>query len=193
MPSPLGVNLILNALTAVCSAVFLGISAYIEHTIGYHSATFTYDAFVGAFTIVALLALVILRLAKPATLTLIVEAGVAGLLWIFWLALAKSIFKSTCRDIKAQLAFTWIGFVFITATVVYLIYLGTKRANSVSLPIRPRADIRCGDRRSEHTTTTLTALPIPSRTLSAALEALWRASSRRPGTKGTPDKARRRD
>ncbi|WVW84442.1 hypothetical protein I302_106476 [Kwoniella bestiolae CBS 10118] len=171
MPSPLKINLASNGLLVVCGLVVLGISAYVEHTtrkINYSSSTYTYDAFVGIFTFVALFGLVVLRAAKSKYASVGVETGISGLLWIFWLAgaadttkytsadraicrhiddlfdlpefetadpdaiaLAKKVFKSTCRDLKAQLAFLWIGFVILTVTTVYLVYLGMKRGNSM--------------------------------------------------------------
>ncbi|WWC88888.1 uncharacterized protein L201_003803 [Kwoniella dendrophila CBS 6074] len=171
MPSPLNLNLISNGIVAICSIVVLGISAYVEHTtrkIGYHSATYSYDAFVGAFTLVALIVIIALRFGKPSLTTLINEVGLSFLLWILWLAagisttrytsadraickhiddlfdlpefeqadpqaiaIAKKIFKSTCRDVKAQLAFVWIGFLVLTLTTVYLVSLAIKRGNSM--------------------------------------------------------------
>ncbi|WVQ65992.1 uncharacterized protein L199_004170 [Kwoniella botswanensis] len=171
MPSPLNLNLISNAIVAICGVVVLGISAYVEHTtrkIGYTSSTYTYDAFVGAFTLIAILALIAVRYGKPSFASIVNEVTLSGLLWIFWLAaaastthytsadraickhiddlfdlpefedapadaiaLAKKVFKSTCRDLKAQLAFLWIGFVLLTLTTVYLVYLGMKRGNSM--------------------------------------------------------------
>ncbi|OCF32803.1 hypothetical protein I316_05439 [Kwoniella heveanensis BCC8398] len=171
MPSPHGLILVGDAVLTVCSAVVLGISAYVEHTtrkIGYHSSTYTYDAFVGAFTILVVLGFIVARLAKPGLATVLNETAVAGLTWIFWLAaaistthtsrddravcrhlddlfdlpefenvdkdalaLAKKIFKSTCRDLNAQLAFIWIGFIVVTFILGYLIYLGTKRSNTM--------------------------------------------------------------
>lgn len=48
------------------------------------------------------------------------------------LALVRKVLKSTCRDVHAQLAFVWIGFVVLTLTTIYLVTLGAKRTNSVS-------------------------------------------------------------
>ncbi|WRT67586.1 uncharacterized protein IL334_004558 [Kwoniella shivajii] len=171
MPRPLINVLISNAVLAICSCVVLGIAAYVEHTtrkIGYKSSTYTFDAFVGAYTLVVLFAIIILRLVKPAWIPLFNEVILSFILWSFWLAaaasttyhtkddrqvckhiddlfdlpefenadqdaiaLAKKIFKSTCRDVKAQLAFVWIGFVILTITSGYLAYLITRRGISM--------------------------------------------------------------
>jgi hypothetical protein len=48
------------------------------------------------------------------------------------LALVRKVLKSTCRDVHAQLAFIWIGFVVLTLTTIYLVVLGAKRNNTVS-------------------------------------------------------------
>ncbi|WWC70520.1 uncharacterized protein I206_104471 [Kwoniella pini CBS 10737] len=171
MLSPLKLTLISNAVVGICGVVILGISAYVEHTtgkIGYHSSVYTYDAFVGAFTLVALVVIIALRYGKPSLATLLNEVVLSALLWIFYLAagastthytrddrqvckhiddlfdlpefenadqdaiaMLKKIFKSTCRDVKAQLAFIWIGFVALTITTIYLATLGMKERNSL--------------------------------------------------------------
>jgi hypothetical protein len=54
-------------------------------TIGLHSSTYIYDAFVGAFTLVLILALILIRVVKPSIALLKLEVGSSALLWIFWL------------------------------------------------------------------------------------------------------------
>jgi hypothetical protein len=54
-------------------------------TIGLHSSTYIYDAFVGAFTLVLILALVLVRVMKPYIALLKFEVGSSALLWVFWL------------------------------------------------------------------------------------------------------------
>jgi hypothetical protein len=49
------------------------------------------------------------------------------------LAIFRKILKSVCRDVHAQLAFIWIGFVVLTLATIYLIVLGAKKGNTVSL------------------------------------------------------------
>lgn len=62
------------------------------------------------------------------------------------LALVRKVLKSTCRDVHAQLAFIWIGFVVLTLTTIYLVTLGAKRTNSVS----PALEVIGEERRGPH-------------------------------------------
>ncbi|KAK8847648.1 hypothetical protein IAR55_005507 [Kwoniella newhampshirensis] len=173
MPTPHILRLIGSAILVLCAVVVLGISAHVEHNtraVGYKSSTFTYDAFVGAFTIVLELALLVARLVKPAVATLIVEAGLAGLTWIFWLAsgiattkyteegrsicknlddlldvpelsdvppdalaMIKKVFKSACRDLHADLAFIWIGFIVATMIVGFTVVLGMRQPHGTKM------------------------------------------------------------
>lgn len=60
--------------------------------LGFSTKTYTYDAFVGAFTLVVEVVMVVLRLAKrdSAVVSIAAELGVAGLLCIFWLSECNS-------------------------------------------------------------------------------------------------------
>lgn len=106
MVAPLTLRTVCSVLFIICGAVVLGISIHIEHAvsagyfarraltddlpsqtrvIGYKSSTFTFDAFVGAFTlfveILGLIARWVPALSRFVPLP--VEGGIALLLWIF--------------------------------------------------------------------------------------------------------------
>ncbi|WWD21735.1 hypothetical protein CI109_106222 [Kwoniella shandongensis] len=101
MPSPHIVRLAASAVLILSAVVVLGLSAHVEHntrSVGLSSSTFTYDAFVGAFTILVELALLVVRLTVPTVATLLVEVGLAGLVWIFWLASGVATTKYTSED-----------------------------------------------------------------------------------------------
>ena len=67
------------------------------------TSTFTYDAFVGAFTIVAELVFVGLRILSPnsVVVSLGAETALGGLLWVFWLAAAVATTHYTSDDRSA--------------------------------------------------------------------------------------------
>ncbi|KAK4689042.1 hypothetical protein P7C73_g1069, partial [Tremellales sp. Uapishka_1] len=90
-PSPLIIRQVGGAILIICSVVVLAISIHVENSsraLGFKTSTFTYDAFVGAFTtLVELVALVTrTQLVNFVGSSFAVEIGLTALLWIFWLA-----------------------------------------------------------------------------------------------------------
>jgi len=110
MPSPLLIRYIGAALLFVVGAIVLGISVHVEHagrTIGFKSHTFTYDAFVGAWTILVEVVLAACRHFFPTTVmaTFAVELGALFLSLVFWLAsgIDTTIFTSEGRSVCKHL------------------------------------------------------------------------------------------
>ncbi|KAL7420362.1 hypothetical protein Q5752_005332 [Cryptotrichosporon argae] len=111
LPSPLLVRSVAGGLLVVCGAVVLGISAHVEsstRTFGIRTSTFTYDAFVGAWTVAVELAMLVARATvrhDAGLVSLAVELGLAGLHLVFWLAagIATTVYtdagRSLCRNL----------------------------------------------------------------------------------------------
>ncbi|ORX34186.1 hypothetical protein BD324DRAFT_168878 [Kockovaella imperatae] len=106
MPSPLVVRYSGAVLLFIVGAVVLGISVHVEHStrvLGFKSHTFTYDAFVGAWTILAEIVLAVTRhfFSQTVLATFLVEISVLCLSMIFWLAagIDTTLFTSEDRSV----------------------------------------------------------------------------------------------
>lgn len=120
MPSPFLVRTLCGVVLIICATVTLGISAHVENSVCHHprpnvglaitdtqarqfgvkTSTFTYDAFVGAFTIVAEVLFIGLRVGLPNSIvvSLTGEAILSALLWVFWIAAGIATTHYTSED-----------------------------------------------------------------------------------------------